>query len=269
MSERQAGRELDAEVAEKVMGLDVRGKACAIFVEGEWSIHADSEPDGWACYAGIEPVYRIDREYVTPPPERRTDCIGRRPRVTAQMVEVWYQKELAAYERDIERFGCHSHDLDVVPLYSTNIAEAMQIVDRWTARGYRVSLGTTFSLDDGNANGWHVDIGGIDARVYDLAQLPLAISLAALSAADKETEASMRYRNGYTSPYTTGVMPVVSTSPPCPHYHAVCRITDGKSHKSYKRGLRSDGLKVPFGTRSGYSCPDSIPLPAGPACGAT
>jgi hypothetical protein len=56
-----AGRELDAIVAEKVMGKEVLAEPmCAIFVEGDWSLHPASSPEGWACYAGMEPVM-VDR----------------------------------------------------------------------------------------------------------------------------------------------------------------------------------------------------------------
>ena len=40
----KAGRGLDALIAEQVMGLHVIGTTCCVFVEGEWSIHAGSNP---------------------------------------------------------------------------------------------------------------------------------------------------------------------------------------------------------------------------------
>ena len=53
----EVGRELDALVAEKVMGLEVLGKSTIVYVEGETSIHPDSDLEGWGGLAERGPIY--------------------------------------------------------------------------------------------------------------------------------------------------------------------------------------------------------------------
>jgi hypothetical protein len=123
--ELPAGRELDALVAEKVMGLKVVGRCCAVFVEGEWSIHPDAEPEGWTCYAELAPVYArpecdcaesVVREYDTP-----------------EKAELY--REIDA-ERDarqaisMAKTGHRTYCLGVVPGYSTDIAAAWEVVEK-------------------------------------------------------------------------------------------------------------------------------------------
>lgn len=56
-AEEKRLRALDVQIAKKIFGFEVVGEGCAIHVEGEWSIHLDSEPTGWACYAAMEPLF--------------------------------------------------------------------------------------------------------------------------------------------------------------------------------------------------------------------
>lgn len=129
MTPREAGRDLDALVAEKVMGLQVcAARACAIHVEGEWSIHDDREDaEGWECYAEMAPVYV------------RHCCCDISPR---DWTEVADTDELCAATEDmnrravarrasaIARFGHIGHCLCVVPNYSTDIAAAWEVVEK-------------------------------------------------------------------------------------------------------------------------------------------
>ena len=133
-----SAREKDAIVAEKVIGLDVRGMAFAINPEGDWSIHTnDEDPENWMCAAGKHPVYREWDHYREPPtweesiwsdedtPEHRT----------------WFADELAEFNRDMERWGCHHHDLGVVPFYTTSWDAMREVVERMHADGFAWSIG--------------------------------------------------------------------------------------------------------------------------------
>lgn len=131
-------RELDAQVAARVMGYELAGSGTAVFVEGEWSIHSDSEPDGWACYAGTEPFYVRHcscRDGVFMFPIAPEDSSERKARYTKINADRQQQ-----FERDRTRFGHSTSCLDVVPYYSTEW-DAMQLVaERLAVLGWDVEM---------------------------------------------------------------------------------------------------------------------------------
>ena len=111
------------------MGLDVRGEAFAIFVEGEWSVHGDGDPDGWMCYAGTEPVYREPRPHSMAAPTLEDALELMKYGAKREDCERRYAEDMATWERDHKRWGCHHYELDVVPQYSTRIADAWLVVE--------------------------------------------------------------------------------------------------------------------------------------------
>jgi len=166
----KAGRELDALVAEKVMGLRVAGRCCAVFVEGEWSIHPDSEPAGWACYAGIEPVYaRADCDCAEPLVREYES-----PEKAALYAEIDAERE-KRQSAAIAKTGHRTYCLRIVPNYSTEIAAAWEVLEK---------IGRATEIR------WHpkaeqhvlVMIGVYDTPggVAEAETVPLAICLAAL-----------------------------------------------------------------------------------------
>jgi hypothetical protein len=160
-------RTLDARIAREVFGRTVLAvPACAIFVEGEWSIHPDSSPDGWACYAGMEPMMvelcrcaEGPHQY-TPEPDDEGDW---RERLNREAREEW--------ERDQARWG-HSRDcLAVVPEYTTVLGDAWEVVRHFITKGQYLQLNFT----DG---GWRAAFGtGSEAVATSVCE---AICLAAL-----------------------------------------------------------------------------------------
>ncbi len=136
--QREAGRVLDAEVAERVMGHVLAGMATCIHVEGEWSIHVDSGVDGWACHAEVGPVYVehcncADGPIVLRGLEDDTD----EDRACRQKINEEYAAE---YASDRERFGHSRNCLGVVPEYSTDIAAAWTVVEQLAALGFSTSV---------------------------------------------------------------------------------------------------------------------------------
>ena len=131
------GRELDALVAENVFGLKVLEEHLTIVqVEGEPSVHVDSEPDGWMCYAETGPVYEDIRcqPYERPSPDH---C-------SRDTLERW----VAAFDADMERFGCPRHALYAVPWYSTGIVDAWKVAEKQRPEFY---LSLELHLDHVNA----------------------------------------------------------------------------------------------------------------------
>jgi hypothetical protein len=128
-------RALDAEIAAKVFGHAVVGTATCVHVEGEWSIHVDSDPHGWACYAETGPVYVQHctcerRPYALPVQENESD-----------EDRAWREEHDAKTARDFEsdraRFGHSRYCLAVVSEYSTDIAAAFDVLGcfpHWSLR---------------------------------------------------------------------------------------------------------------------------------------
>lgn len=113
-SELKAGRELDAEVVEKVFGLKVVSWETCTYADGCWSIHPDLPTEGWACHAAREPVYfdpdlahfDKDDDYDPDDPIDRGSIAFR------------------------ERAGHDIHACEVVPNYSTSIEDAWLVVEK-------------------------------------------------------------------------------------------------------------------------------------------
>jgi ABA sandwich protein len=136
----QAGRELDAEIAEKVMGFEVvREPMCAIFVEGEWSLHPDSSPDGWACYSGMEPVM-VQHCRCQDGPILWSE--------TGEEMDEWREQNdretQEKWSREREKWGHSHHCLSVVPPYSTNITAAWEVVEKLNRDGFHCRITTPF-----------------------------------------------------------------------------------------------------------------------------
>lgn len=119
-----AGRELDALVATEIFGFKVLAEPQTIVhVEGEPSVHVDSDPDGWMCYAELGPVHARDtgQLYERPTLEDYSHC--REP-------ERRYKDDAAKFDADMKRFGCPDYFLEAVNWYSTLIAAAWEVWER-------------------------------------------------------------------------------------------------------------------------------------------
>lgn len=110
-AEYEKSRELDVRIAEKVFGLQVVGKGCAVYVEGEWSIHLDSNPKGWACYANMEPLY-----------VEQCSCHIKQ--------DDWYKEQYPDGEPELN--GHIDNCLRVVPHYSTRPYDSKLLLDKLT-----------------------------------------------------------------------------------------------------------------------------------------
>lgn len=144
----QAGRELDALIAEKVMEHRVLGRANADCFDCDWVIYGEG---------GSEPVYLEECQ-----------C----EEWKASMAEVGIQEEPNI-------FGHYSCCLKVVPEYSTDIAHAWLAVDRLIpAKADNINISMRFGQ-------WRVDFeleGCILVTSGEGATVPLAICRAALKA---------------------------------------------------------------------------------------
>jgi hypothetical protein len=162
-------REIDARVAREIMGLRVLEERLTIVgVDGELSVHPDSDPEGWMCYAALGPVYVEDYGHEWPRPEMEESYVG---------YEAVLHREQERWNADMARFGVPSHCLQAVPFYSTDIAAAFEVVEKMRALGYAVFVG-------GRPDAWEAEIvgpGGLDYAVDDQPSAPLAICLAALA----------------------------------------------------------------------------------------
>lgn len=140
---RIIARQLDVRVAREVLELEVPEQWCgAIYVEGEWSLHPDSEVgagSGWMCYSNMEPV-RVVREFCGGNHEFRSADVeesvarmldGDRSSYTAEEWRAYFIKQnkewVAEFESDMQRWGHERRCLEVLPEYSTDIAAAMQV----------------------------------------------------------------------------------------------------------------------------------------------
>jgi hypothetical protein len=159
LAELVAGREMDAQIHERLFGVPVVGWCTCAWVDGERSAHPESEdPAGWSCYAERGPVF-----------VEHCCC------------------EHAALD-ETRYFGHVSSCLGVVPPYSTDIAAAWQVVEHFTAREYgKVRVSTSYY------HGYHAHIcwgPGVDGEgsspegVYG-GTAPEAICRAALAAVSR------------------------------------------------------------------------------------
>lgn len=184
----QAGPKLNAMVAEKVFGLPVVGTATCVYVEGEWSIHVDSDPKGWACHAEAGPVCVEHCVCEYGPIKLDPDSASRRAarRRTrgedaneAEIIARYNAEREAEWAADKLRFGGHSREcLRVVESYSESIAAALQVVDHTVAtRDWRWQIGVVRGLS-------HVTVHalGETLAMVTAPTLPLALCRAALTA---------------------------------------------------------------------------------------
>ncbi len=129
-----AGRELDALVAEKVMGMDVRGWALAYIDEMScWCIEHPDKPERGTS-ADLRAVYT------------------RHPLETVCFLDKLTEEERAGWRagdeddlrrefaRDVAAWGTSHHRLEAVPGYSTDISAAWEVVEKMEANGYCPSL---------------------------------------------------------------------------------------------------------------------------------
>lgn len=176
-TERVAGRELDALVAEKVMGLTVLPlRMVAAFVEGEWSLHPESTVEGWACHSEEAPVY-VSRCMCDLGPIQVPEDDPETNHLRHEHNETW-QKE---FDAEREKWGHTSRCLDVVPTYSTDIKAAWKVVEAMREHDF------TFIIDN-TSFVWCAGFSPLAApdRIQWVANdsARLAICLAALSAVE-------------------------------------------------------------------------------------
>lgn len=178
MSDNEVDRELDAKVSTLVMGRPVVGTCCAIFVEGEWSLHPESSPEGWICYAGVEPVCVEHCNCATYPFKQSLDNIDEEDREYIEETNREWAEEFAA---DKARWGHSRNCLRVVPEYSSNIASAWLVMERLVELKYSPDV-----IHRGRGL-WGCEIDRFSSieinwpvRGIDSPAAPLAICLAAL-----------------------------------------------------------------------------------------
>ena len=115
-----AGREMDAFVAEKVMGLQVLGNAHCACPEGDWYI-CGTQKDYTGDYGTIRPVYL-----------RKCGCDGAK-KSNAELVKDNPELADTMKEKEIDDI-VHGHIsyacLEVVPEYSTSIAAAWEVAEK-------------------------------------------------------------------------------------------------------------------------------------------
>ena len=157
-----AGRELDALVAEKVMGLNVLGEAHCAHPEGDWYI-CGGRADYTGDYGTIRPVYLHECKCDSAK-EANADLIQHDPEL-ADAVKV---KEIKDTVLGHIAYAC----LEVVPCYSTSIAAAWEVVEH-KFPGAHVEL----ERDEAWGNKWSCTIGRIEITAKTA---PLAICYAAL-----------------------------------------------------------------------------------------
>ena len=129
IDEMPAGREIDALVAEKIMGMTVVGKATCLLAEG-FVIQSENDGAPVPKWHSVEPVFV-------------EDCIC----------------DIETDDRKL--FGHQIGCLEVVPFFSTDIAAAWQVVEKLAEK-------TTDTVDlrqSINPRGWNCVIGNPDARL--------------------------------------------------------------------------------------------------------
>lgn len=172
-------RELDAEVAEKVMGLTVVGKATCVHVEGEWSVHVDSGTNGWACHAEESPVFAHDPCYCRadgPMVHTLGEDDTEEDRATVARMN---QRDKERYESDMARFGHTRYCLQAVPEFSSTWSGMQLVVEKLQERFDMVSINygveTKWWCTLYPATGLHIEGEAADTA-------PEAVCRAALSA---------------------------------------------------------------------------------------
>lgn len=128
---RLTDRQLDALIARHLFSLDVVGESVCVYVEGEWSPHPDSDPEGWACHAEDRPVFK-ERESTFEAQEYSE--IHRQCEITESDLVKWNANDRAEFDADVARFGCHRSDLSVVPCYSTTGDGAFRVMQEMRAK---------------------------------------------------------------------------------------------------------------------------------------
>lgn len=188
MTELPAGKELDALVAEKVMGLRVAGFADCLAPEGDWSVRSNDGPPNRPVYILPKCTGEEFHAYLRDLCYSSEGAVARRVAGDDDMkrkeIEEYYRRE---WERD-QLFGHNIvHCLGVVPEYSTDIAAAWEVVEKLRGRKWFVEVTVrTPHYDDVEV----VLCRGFDNRLpvkpshYAVADTaPLTICRAALSAA--------------------------------------------------------------------------------------
>lgn len=162
IAELKAGHTLDALVAELVMGYIILGEQTCVYVEGEWSVHFDSDPTGWACFA-----------------EKRSVRVGD----TCHCANDQKNPEYAGFRWWA---GHHESCVQAVIKYSTDIAAAWQVVEtfRRGANGKAACCVELFVTDYPQPQDCRCSIYGPDTAdaVAWANEMPFAICLAALKA---------------------------------------------------------------------------------------
>ena len=105
-STMNAGRELDALIAEKVMGMKVLGNETCVYVEGDATVHIGTDPKGWSCFAEIGPV------------------------VAGEYCRCEEYKDDSEYKDFTWKYDHLEVCLKPVPNYSTSIADAWLVVEK-------------------------------------------------------------------------------------------------------------------------------------------
>lgn len=156
----QAGRELDAMVAERVMGWKVVGYV-----------------DAWGECGPEEPMAEP----------------GDHPAYVEECICEWVRQNNVEYGKDPEHGWIHGHSwqcLAIVPEHSTSVAAAWEVVEKMRERGWQLHL-------QGPHGGWRarfvwwgetIPVVGARPRIdphADADTAPLAICLAAIQAVEE------------------------------------------------------------------------------------
>jgi hypothetical protein len=177
-------REIDALIAEHVFGLAVQGEWLPAWApEGDWSVRPE-----WRERGGVElhPVYVgscMHEGY-------RDEMVARVRRLQAE--HGWADAEVEKHiAKDDEEWACGHYwqCLEVVPHYSTDIAEAWRVVEKMREKGWDVMVDTTgYPGEEWRCLMWQ---GERERWIPAAAQsAPMAICLAALKANGIEVSAA-------------------------------------------------------------------------------
>ena len=193
----EAGRELDALVAEKVMGLKLVGNCKAWDPEGSgYCIYRPDAGEPGAlrpayvahCNCDIFPLYQDESEWTSKPLElfslsdQRDSLVSREARRQSVARKMW--KRVASdhrreFEADKAIWGHASGCLDVVPAYSTEIGATSEVWEVWRRENRLWRL-----LDNGKVFGIELSRPNQTFSVFaeDADTIPLATCLTALRA---------------------------------------------------------------------------------------
>jgi hypothetical protein len=127
-------REIDARLATAI-GMVVVGKTCCVHVEGEWTIHPESDPEGWMCHAEHGPVYvehcGCDRG---PALWKLTDAEA----MSDEEIATWREMNADTerqFASDKAQFGHSRSCLGVVPCFTESRDAFQAVLDVIDARG--------------------------------------------------------------------------------------------------------------------------------------